>query len=66
MGVYDDFGWLAYTILDDGDNSLSASCSFLLDFPGYTIKIPVSSKIDPPPPTLVWYGCIGKDVEKVE
>lgn len=66
MGLYDDFGWATYTIIHDSDDSLFTSFAFLLDAPRYTIKIPVSSKIDPPPLTLVWYGCIGKDVEKVE
>lgn len=66
MGVYDDFCWLVQSSLDDYDVDCFANFLFFSDSSNTHIQFPLYAKNDPPPPSLVWYGCIGKNVEKLE
>ena len=66
MGFYDDFGWLTHLVFDDNGDIWFESISLYWNFPTDIIFFQFYAKTDPPPPTLVWYGCIGKNVEKLE
>lgn len=66
MGLYDDFWWLTWSIFYDTDDRLPPNFACYLDVLDYEIKIHDYTALDPPPLTLVWHGCIGKDVKKIE
>lgn len=66
LWVYDDIGWVITLSIDDLYASHADYTELFWKISPATIKTPFCTKTDPPPPPLMWYWCIGKNVKKCE
>lgn len=66
FGIYSDLGWAATIIIHDIDTLPCDYSSLLITSSTTVLRKNIYAKSDPPPPTLIWYGCIGKNVKKLE